>query len=198
MPKRGFTEVEEFEEALREEEEVLIDGFELRVDRPKDADNQSLEYSGKKKCHTNSVLVLSNGDRWIYYVSEVHKGSANDYGMLKSEFPPEKDWFANKKVIVDLGFIGIDKDYMLGGLMIGHKKPRKSRKDPEPKLTAEQKEWNKNVSRKRIYVEHAIGGIRRYRIIYTKCRLKNKTLKNRIIGVCAGLWNYKLKFCTNT
>jgi hypothetical protein len=33
-----------------------------------------------------------------------------------------------------------------------------------------------------------------FRILKNKSRLKTKELKNIILGVAAGLWNYKLKF----
>ncbi|HFC00038.1 MAG TPA: DDE endonuclease, partial [Phaeodactylibacter sp.] len=41
-----------------------------------------------------------------------------------------------------------------------------------PKLTEEQKEWNKKVSRERIFVEHAIGRLKKFRILKNRCRLK--------------------------
>lgn len=113
-------------------------------------------------------------------------------GVLKAEFTVGQAWFKNKDLVVDLGFVGIDKHYEIKGLKIGHKRPRKSKDNPKPQLTSEQKEWNRQVSKERIYVEHAIGGMKRYRILKNRCRIKSMKLKNKIVGVCAGLWNYKL------
>jgi len=48
------------------------------------------------------------------------------------------------------------------------------------------------VSKERIYVEHAIGRMKKFRILKNKCRLKSSDMKNRIIGICAGLSNYDL------
>jgi DDE superfamily endonuclease len=59
-------------------------------------------------------------------------------------------------------------------------------------LTEEQKKRNKAVSRERIFVEHAIGGMKKFRILKNKFRLKSDVLKNKILGICAGLWNYQL------
>lgn len=59
-------------------------------------------------------------------------------------------------------------------------------------LNAEQKEFNKKVSQQRIYVEHAIGGMKRYRILVNRNRLKGDKIINQTIGVCAALWNYNL------
>jgi hypothetical protein len=87
-----------------------------------------------------------------------------------------------------LGFVGIEKIYItIKELVIGEKKKRKSKSNPISKLTEDQKERNKEVSKERIFIEHAIGGMKIYRILKNRCRLKNMELKDRILGVCAGL-----------
>ena len=192
MPKRTFESVEEFEEHFADADEVLIDGTENLCFRPKGNENQRVKYSGKKGTHTDIALVLSDKRRFIYYLSRLYEGSNVDFGLLKEEFPPEKDWFRNQKVVIDLGFVGIEKEYRIKQVLIGFKRLRKSKANPTPRLTKEQQEWNSTVSRERIYVEHAIGGMKRYRILKNRCRIKCQTLKNEIIGICAGLWNYQL------
>lgn len=77
-------------------------------------------------------------------------------------------------------------------LLLGERKKRKSKNNPNPILAAEQKENNKKISRERILVEHAIGKMKIYRILRNKCRIKTIQLQNRIIGLAAGLWNYHL------
>jgi len=77
-------------------------------------------------------------------------------------------------------------------LVIGEKRPRKSKANPKRELSKEQKDRNTEVSRERIFVEHAIGRMKKYRILKNRCRLKCQELKNRIIGICAGLSNYQL------
>jgi len=139
------------------------------------------------------AMLLSNKKRKIFYVSYLYEGRCNDMGILKEEFKPGKQWFKNLRVIFDLGFIGVDKLYEFKELVIGHKRPRKSEKNPNPELTDEQKEKNKEISKERIYVEHAIGGMKRYRMLKNKARTKSYELKNQILGNCAGLWNYKLE-----
>lgn len=194
MPRRKFNDVADFEEVMKDEEEILIDGFEKPIERSSNYEIQKKNFSGKQHTHTDSGLVMSNRQRYIHYLSELYEGSEVDYGIMKKEFCPGEKWFRKKKVVVDLGFVGIDKDYEIKELMIGNKKPRKSKNNPNPKLTEKEKEWNKIVSKNRIYVEHAIGGMKIFRMLKNKCRLKSKELKNRIVGVAAGLWNYKLKF----
>jgi len=48
--------------------------------------------------------------------------------LLKSEFPPEQDWFKNQNIVVDLGYQGIKKEYIAKQINIPFKKPRKSKK----------------------------------------------------------------------
>ena len=96
-------------------------------------------------------------------------------------------------MLFDLGFIGVEKLYSFKELIIGEKRARKSKQNPTPKLSKVQKEKNKQVSRERIFVEHAIGGMKIFRILKNRCRQKLEEIKNKIIGICAGLWNYKLQ-----
>jgi len=173
---------------------VIFDGTENPIERPQDIERQKDAYSGKKKAHTDMAMLMSNKERYIYYISELYLGKENDMGVFKTEFEPGQGWFKNLRVIFDLGFTGVAKHYEFEDLVIGHKRPRKSEKNPKPELSKEQKEENKSVSRERIYVEHAIGGMKRYRILVNKARTKSYELKNEILGNCAALWNYKLQF----
>ena len=108
--------------------------------------------------------------------------------MLLEEFPPTEEWFTKFSLRVDLGFLGIAKDYQCNELFIPHKKPKKQ------ELTPEQKEENRGLASKRIRVEHALAGLKRYRILSDRLRMHNLTTYNVILGVCAGLWNYYLSY----
>lgn len=106
--------------------------------------------------------------------------------MFQHEFPPGQEWFTNFKVRVDLGFVGFDKDYPGQELFIPHKKPK------QQELTLQQKADNKVGARERIVVEPSIAGLKRYRILSDRLRLHDLDLYNQILGVCAGLWNFRL------
>jgi len=106
--------------------------------------------------------------------------------MFKKEFPPEQGWFKNFTVRVDLGFLGIDKDYEIKQLLLPHKKKKNQGLDEG------QKKENRSQASERIFVEHAIGGMKRYRILSDRLRVKDIQLYNDVLGVCAGLWNFYL------
>ena len=131
-------------------------------------------------------MCLTNTDKKILFISEAYHGSCHDYTMLKNEFDPTKgNWFDNFDLLVDLGFLGIQKDYC-PKVKIPIKKPKKKT------LTESQKAYNKSVSQIRIKVEHSIGGLKRYRILADRLRMKSMVRYNQIAGICAGLWNYLL------
>jgi len=81
--------------------------------------------------------------------------------MLKHELPPELDWFTDINVRVDLGYLGIQSDYRGDRIDIPTKKPRKRKKNPTPQWSDEQKAANTALSQVRIFIEHAIGGMKR-------------------------------------
>lgn len=125
-------------------------------------------------------------DKKILFLSEAYHGSCHDYRMLKNEFDPSKGkWFDDFNLLVDLGFLGIQKDYCQH-VKIPIKKPRKKT------LTESQKAYNKSVSQIRIKVEHSIGGLKRYRILADRLRMRSMIRYNQIAGICAGLWNFIL------
>ena len=58
-----------------------------------------------------------------------------------------------------------------------------------PRLSEEAKEKNRALSKIRIFIENAIGGIKRYNILNHPFRNKKNTFMNDAIAICAGLWN---------
>jgi hypothetical protein len=113
---------------------------------------------------------------------------------LKQEFPPELDWFADINVRVDLGYLGMKADYRGDRIDIPTKKPRKSKKNPIPQLSDEQKAANTALRRVRIFIEHAIGGMKRSNILVHAFRNRIENFEDDVIGVCAGLWNLVLSY----
>ena len=135
---------------------------------------------------------MSTVEKVILFLGQTFTGRNHDYSMLKQEFPPEHDWFDDLNVLVDLAYLGMSKDYSGEGILLPHKKPRKSKKNPAPQLTDEQKTENRAISQIRIFVENAIGGIKRYNILVHRFRNHKIDFDDDVIGICAGLWNFSL------
>lgn len=67
-----------------------------------------------------------------------------------------------------------------------HKKPKGA------DLTKFQKKENQLIASVRIVVEHAIGGVKRCRIVKEIIRIYNADIRDRVIETCAALHNYRL------
>ena len=141
------------------------------------------------------MLVISNRDKRILFLSKPYCGSVHDYSILQAEFDPNDPlWFSENDVYVDLGFLGIQRDYEGQRARIPIKrKRRKSKADPPIPFTANEKEHNQKVSSERIYVENAIGGMKRYWWLTHRLRCRDADYYSMIAGVAAGLWNFSLK-----
>jgi len=194
LPHREFHTPAELKAALQGVEQLLIDVTERAYRRSQDDATQREHYSGKKKRHTVKNTVISTLDKVILFVGHTFTGHNHDYTMLKTELPPDQDWFSELQVLVDLGYLGIQKDYTGDQIRVPTRKPRKSKKNLDPQLTPEQKAANRAISQVRIFVENAIGGIKRYNILVHRFRNHEDGFEDTVIGICAGLWNFTLSY----
>jgi hypothetical protein len=137
---------------------------------------------------------MARPDKVIIFLGRTFSGHHHDYLMLKQELPPELDWFSDLYVRVDLGYLGMKSDYRGEHIDIPTRKPRKSQKNPNAQLSEEQKAANTALSRIRIFIEHAIGGMKRYNILVHTFRNRLEPFEDDVIGICAGLWNLVLSY----
>ena len=111
----------------------------------------------------------------------------HDFTLLKKQLPPDKAWFSGLTVRLDSGFQGFAKTYVCAKLFLPTKKSKGKC------LTKNQKFRNTQQARKRVVIEHSIGGLKRYRILADRLRMHNLNQFDTIVEVCAGLWNFCLK-----
>ena len=135
------------------------------------------------------LLICDQAGR-IIYVGQLFCGSQVDFTLFKKELAGFA--YHNKQVWVDLGFTGIKNFLPQVQVQIGHKKPRNKQ------LTKEQKLHNQAISRARVIVEHAIGGMKRYFILRHENRIRLRNKISEAVEICASLWNFKRGFCLNT
>jgi hypothetical protein len=57
-----------------------------------------------------------------------------------------------------------------------------------------QQAANTALSQVRIFVEHALGGMKRYNILGHGFRNHKANFEDDVIGVCAGLWKFVLSY----
>ena len=191
LPKRKIHTTEELFEMFPEVKDLFIDATERQIPRPKDKDKQKKNYSGKKKRHTKKNTLIADEDRQIRYLGPTVEGKKHDYGGFKDEFdgiPPPKvpnDFW----IYTDLGYVGIEKDFPWLNVIMPKKKPKGG------ELTEDEKVVNKWISSVRVKVEHAIGGVKRFRIVSDIFRNKINGLDDKVMEISCGLWNYHLLCC---
>jgi hypothetical protein len=201
LPHREFASVEELREAFADIAELFIDATERPHVRPQDDEEQRKKFSGKKKRHTVKNTVITTASYWILFFGLTVAGSMHDYGRFKEEFPlPEgagkaelAAWFEDFVLWLDFGYQGIQKAYAAKTIKLPHKKPRKSKANPHPSLTEEQNTENQAISRIRVVVEQAIGGLKRLGILVQRFRNHTADFVDEVGIIGAGLWNWKLK-----
>lgn len=159
----------------------LLDATERPIPRPQDTDRQTACYSGKKKRHTlkNTVVAAATG-RKIVFVGDTTPGSRHDKRLAEDDAPP---FPPGSRVPSDSGYQG----YAVEGASIitPLKKPRGG------ELSPDEKEINTQLSRHRIPVEHAIGGLKVARMAREPFRNRAAHLADTAIVVAAGLYNFK-------
>lgn len=157
----------------------LLDATERPIQRPGTDERQRQHYSGKKKRHTvkNTIVCTANGQR-IVYVGHTEHGNTHDKTLAEADappFPPESRGTA------DLGYQGYSPPHIQLALPL--KKPQGG------DLTDEERALNTALAKKRIYVEHAIRGIKRQRICADIFRNTSAGMIDLGIEVAAGLYN---------
>jgi len=71
---------------------------------------------------------------------------------------------------VDLGYQGSNLNILLSTVFISLIKTSKSKNNPNPTLTPQQKKENRAISRVRVAIEHLIGDMKSFQILVTKFR----------------------------
>ncbi len=152
------------------------------IPRPVDKNRRKIFYSGKKKRHTIKNQITVNNHGFILHKVRYKKGRKHDYDVYKKNHPVIPKEVVN---VVDLGYLGIEKDFPKQLSALPYKKKRNQF------LSDDEKEYNKIHSKKRIIVEHTISRLKKYRILVDIFR--NKLRKyNKVSDIVAGLINYRI------
>ncbi|MBU0491614.1 MAG: transposase [Chloroflexi bacterium] len=169
-----------------EDEELAIyfhDGTERPIPRPTDQARQKEYYSGKKKQHTVKNIVIINTQSQIRFLTPTCAGKKHD---KKAADEAGYSFSEDSVLFQDTGFQGFN---VAGVIII---QPRKKPRGQE--LTPADKETNRLIAQIRIRVEHAIGGVKRYRIVKDKIRCWKEGFRDKVMETCCGLHNFRLHF----
>ncbi len=186
LPKRRINNMEDFLKSFPEAKDLFVDAVERPVQRPRNQKKQRKLYSGKKKTHTKKTVVITDENRKILLATPTKSGRRHD-----KRIADKNSIFENIPETVtlwaDTGFQGLLKQHT--NTMM----PAKASKGKP--LTYEQKQENKTISGIRILVEHAIGGMKRFKAFADIFRNKIAFMEDQVMNIAAGLWNFHLE-CT--
>lgn len=157
-------------------EEVLLDGTERPIQRP--LDEHAIVV---KKTHSIKNNLLCTNNLRIVWLSSTYKGHVHDKKICDEEplLLPK-----GIRLWQDTGFIGHKPD----GVEICM--PKKKPKGKE--LTCVEKQENKRISGVRIKVEHAIGGMKKCRIVKERFRCHKFGFEDMVILIACGLHNFRI------
>lgn len=156
---------------------LVIDVSEQPIERPKK--NQKEYFSGKKKRHTiKSQLIISLDDLMIRSVF-CGKGKIHDFNLFKKSKTK-----INKlmKLLADSGYQGILTFHY------NSETPIKKKKGKE--LTEDEKQYNRELSKKRIVIENVNRRCKIFRIVKEVFRGKHKNY-GKTWNLIAGLVNLR-------
>ena len=175
-------------ESNSEIEVIVVDVSEQEIERPKK--KQKSYYSGKQGYHTlksQVVADLAQRARCDQKSEQVicvrcEKGRVHDFRLWK-----ESKIRLNKKIEIlgDKGYQGIQKLHQ--NSQIPHKKKKKE------KLSKEQKKANRQLSQRRIVIEHIHRRLKIFRILSSRYRNRRRRFGLRL-NLIAGIYNYELRY----
>jgi len=138
---------------------VIVDSFESYVPRPSNNERQKRLYSGKKKRHTLKTQIHTDQSGGILSVGKAYRGPTADITIYREE--PIAALLREKPRMGDKAYC----DRKHPEIETPVKKP------PGKELSAEQKASNKELSKKRVRVEHGIRRVKGWRIVRDEYRM---------------------------
>jgi hypothetical protein len=177
---RTIDEVEQYFPGFK----AFIDSTEQEIPRPKNKRKRKSYYSGRKRKHTVKTQLMVNTEGLILHKTGHSNGRKHDYDIYKHNHPTITPSQVDN--IVDLGYLGIEKDFPTVKSVLAIKKKKNTLLSND-----DMRYNNKNHSRLRIIVEHTICKIKKFGIMGTKFRNKLRRYNN-ISDIVSGILNFRV------
>jgi len=127
-------------------------------------------------------LLLINAALRILFLSETQPGSVHDKRIADTTPYPLP---AGSHLLQDLGF----QAFTLEGVDIIQ--PKKKPRGRE--LTPEQKEDNREISRRRVRIEHVNSSVKRCRMLKETIRMWKAGIRDMVMEIGCGLHNFRVR-----
>lgn len=163
-------------------ETILMDVTETPIERPKR--RQSSFYSGKKKKHTLKLQVVINQNTGEIICLSCGAGRTHDFALFKASKVHIHSAITS---IQDSGYQGI-ATYHANSYV-----PKKKSKNKE--LTPIERQYNRELSRERIGIEHVNCRLKVFKILAGRYRNRRRRYGLRC-NLLAAIYNYELGIMT--
>lgn len=159
------------------------DGTERPIQRPQDPEEQEEYDRGQKKRHTRNNLLVINACCHIGCLSPPCAGKASAISVAEMAGDPLP---LGRCLDQEKGFQGF---FLPGVTMVQSKK-----KPHGGDLTPLERAANRQISSMRIRIEHAMGRLKRDRIVKDIIRLLKDGMRDAVMETCCGLPNFRLLY----
>jgi hypothetical protein len=196
LPRKEHDKVRRLEtvneiEAMFPGFKAFLDATEQEIPRPHSKRKRKTHYSGKKKKHTVKTQLTVNKEGLIVHKTRHVRGSMHDYALYRRSRPRLPD---EVRVGGDLGYEGVRKDYPWLNFVVPfrRKSPGRGKRGVKgPELLAEQKDFNKELAKERVVVEHTNSRVKKFHIWGDEFRNRLK-LYELMTDIVCGLVNFRI------
>ena len=136
-------------------------------------------YSGKKKRHTLKTQLVVDKETQIVICTSFSNGRKHDFRLFKESKVAIQ---SASLIIADSGYQGLQKIHC--NTLLPKKKSKKN------SLSKEEKKNNTKIASQRVGNEHAIGFIKRFKIVADRYRTRRKRFGLRF-NLITGIRNYE-------
>lgn len=179
LPARHGRQLSEVLAHIPEVKEVLLDGTERPISRPKHKRRRDAHYSGRRKRTTVKNVLATAGGRVVLLTPTVpgrrHDKTEADLARVRLE--------PGYRLLADSGLQG----YEAGAAVV-----RTPRKKPRGRpLHWRHKRANRQLARVRVGVEHVIGSVKRLGVLRQPLRMRRRNAADAVMLLGCGLHNFR-------
>lgn len=162
--------------SYKELDTILVDATEIQIQRP--IKHQRKFYSGKKRKHTRKLEIIASPKGKIINISKAYPGRVHAFKIRKCSDKIPRD----VTIMADSGYQGLQKLHRK--TILPYKRRRKCA------LIPEQRAHNRELSSKRVTIEHVFAYLKKFKILSSIYRNFQKKLHMRF-NIIAGIYNLK-------
>lgn len=166
--------------------QIIIDCFEIEIEKPRKPINQALTWSQYKSCNTIKYLIGATPDGFINFVSEGYGGRISDMYLVEQsgflEAVPQ-----NATILADRGFKHLESHLAQKSVKV--LRPPSVLKDV--KMTKAEVIDSKVIASLRIHIERVIRRVRLFKLLKPHSVVNSKLINvlDDVVVVACGLIN---------